>query len=470
MFEPNPSELKNLRIAVAASPDNVPLRKIYANTLLAHGKYEEAEVEFKEALTWQPDDAELKTGLADAFADQHKISLGMVIIEEVLSSPTPPKQAYWVYAKLLIWAGGDYKAAKEAYDKAVIIAPELENPILGAELHMLCPPELREDSNGEETFDLNHLMQDDQPQRERIQLGHFGESPQPSPVEFERPKINFDQVGGMDAVKEEIKMKIIHPLKHMDIYKAYGKKIGGGILMYGPPGCGKTHLARATAGQIQSNFIPVGISDILDLYLGQSEKNLHAIFERARRLKPSVLFFDEADALGANRTDMRQSAGRHLINQFLAELDGIQYDNEGVLILAATNTPWHLDPAFRRPGRFDRIIFVPPPDEAARAAILNIHLAGKPVQAVDYDKIARQTKGYSGADLQAIIEIAIEQKLAAAIRAGTPQPLTTSDLLQAVKKHKPSTAEWLTTAKNYALFSNESGLYDDILNYLNIKK
>ena len=265
-------------------------------------------------------------------------------------------------------------------------------------------------------------------------------------------------------------MKIIHPLAHPEIYKAYGKKIGGGILLYGPPGCGKTHLARATAGEVQSNFIPVGISDILDLYLGQSERNLHAIFEKARRLKPCVLFFDEADALGANRTDMRQSAGRHLINQFLSELDGIEYDNEGVLILAATNTPWHLDPAFRRPGRFDRIIFVPPPDEAARAAILKIHLANKPIQNIDYNKIAKQTKDFSGADLQAVIDRAIEQKLAAAMKAGVPQPLTTTDLLQAAKLQKPTTKEWFNTAKNYALFSNESGLYDDILTYLNLKK
>ena len=240
--------------------------------------------------------------------------------------------------------------------------------------------------------------------------------------------------------------------------------------MYGPPGCGKTHLAKATAGQVKANFIAVGISDILDLYLGQSERNLHAIFEKARKLKPCVLFFDEADALGANRTDMRQSAGRHLINQFLSELDGVEYNNDGVLILAATNAPWHLDPAFRRPGRFDRILFVPPPDLEAREAILEIKLKDKPIKEVNYKKIANKTKDFSGADLEAVIDIAIEQKLEESMRKGIPQPLETSDFLSAIKRHRATTVEWFNTARNYALFANDTGLYDDILDYLNIKK
>src|SRR5690606_2704948 len=147
------------------------------------------------------------------------------------------------------------------------------------------------------------------------------------------------------------------------------KAIGGGILMYGPPGCGKTHLARATAGQVKASFISVGIHDVLEMWIGSSEQRLHTMFEQARRQTPCVRFFDEVDALGASRSDMRQSAGRQLINQFLSELDGVKASNEGVLILAATNAPWHLDPAFRRPGRFDRIIFAPPPDAIARSSI-----------------------------------------------------------------------------------------------------
>jgi SpoVK/Ycf46/Vps4 family AAA+-type ATPase len=286
----------------------------------------------------------------------------------------------------------------------------------------------------------------------------------------ERPKINFEDVGGMDHVKEEITIKIIQPLQHPDLYKAYGKKIGGGILLYGPPGCGKTHLARATAGQVNAKFIAVGINDILEMWIGGSEKNLHQLFELARRNAPCVLFFDEVDALGASRADMKQSAGRHLINQFLAEMDGINSSNEGLLILAATNAPWHLDAAFRRPGRFDRIIFVEPPDEAGRASILKVLLKDKPAKEVEIDKIAKISKDFSGADLQSLIDHTVEDKLRESFKTGKIEPISTKDLMNALKRVIPSTKEWFTTARNYALYANESGLYDDILKYLNIKK
>jgi SpoVK/Ycf46/Vps4 family AAA+-type ATPase len=167
---------------------------------------------------------------------------------------------------------------------------------------------------------------------------------------------------------------------------------------------------------------------------------------------------------------MKQSAGRHLINQFLQELDGIDNSNEGVLIIGATNTPWNLDPAFRRPGRFDRIVFVPPPDETTRESILQLKLKNKPIEAIDYSQVAKKTDHYSGADIDAIIDIAIELKLESSFADGVPKPIETKDLLNAVKKHKASTQEWFTTAKNFAMFANDSGLYDDILSYLKIKK
>jgi SpoVK/Ycf46/Vps4 family AAA+-type ATPase len=288
-------------------------------------------------------------------------------------------------------------------------------------------------------------------------------------VEIERPQLTFAQVGGMEAVKDEIRMKIINPLLRPELYRAYGKPIGGGILMYGPPGCGKTYLARATAGEIRAGFLCVGISDVLDMWIGNSERNLHELFENARSHQPCVLFFDEADALGASRSDMRHHAGRQLVNQFLAEMDGVKSSNQGLLILAATNAPWHLDPAFRRPGRFDRVLFVPPPDGPARAAILRIHCRGKPVEDIDYETVAKKTAEFSGADLKAVVDVAVERKLKEALRSGTPHPLTTRDLLQATGTLKPTTREWFATARNYALYSNQGGVYDDVLEHLKIK-
>jgi SpoVK/Ycf46/Vps4 family AAA+-type ATPase len=158
-----------------------------------------------------------------------------------------------------------------------------------------------------------------------------------------------------------------------------------------------------------------------------------------------------------------------LINQFLSEMDGVSSSNEGVLILAATNAPWHLDSAFRRPGRFDRILFVPPPDAAARAAILRLHVRGKPVEDLDFDSLAKKTEGFSGADLRAVVDLAVEAKLRQAMKSGVPQPLTTKDLAAGASAQKPTTREWFASARNYALYSNQGGIYDDILTYLKLK-
>jgi SpoVK/Ycf46/Vps4 family AAA+-type ATPase len=204
------------------------------------------------------------------------------------------------------------------------------------------------------------------------------------------------------------------------------------------------------------------------MWIGQSERNLHEVFEKARGHKPCVLFFDEVDALGASRADLRHTTGRQLINQFLAEMDGVRDSNDGVLILAATNAPWHLDPAFRRPGRFDRILFVPPPDGPARAGILRILLRGKPAQDVDVEALAKKTEHFSGADLKAVVDLAVEAKLREAMKAGVPKPLTTKDLKDAAATVRPSTREWFSTARNYALYSNQGGLYDDILKFLKL--
>ncbi|MEO0895613.1 MAG: AAA family ATPase [Bacteroidota bacterium] len=445
-------DLDQLKAAIQLSPDNIPLRKLYAQALLKHKRFEEAEYEFKEGLKKAPEEVGLKVGLATAFLELNKLSLGLVLIEEVTSSPTPPATAWVVYAKLLYQAE-QFEDAQIAYEKAIILDPGLKDAFLETNINL-------------------KVQQSNPREPEKIKLSHTPnlEDPDSNQFEIERPDITFQDVGGMDAVKEEIKMKIIHPLKHPDLYKAYGKKIGGGILLYGPPGVGKTHLARATAGEVQANFFNIGIEQILDMYVGQSERNLHTIFSKARQLTPSVLFFDEVDALGANRSDLRHSAGRNTINQFLAEMDGIGSDNEGLLILAATNAPWHLDPAFRRPGRFDRIIFVPPPDQEARKAILEIMLKDKPIGNINYEKLAKKTEHFSGADLTAVVDRAIEGKLEEAMKSGVPKPMETDDLLKAIKKTKPSTKEWFGTAKNYALFANEGGLYDDILNYLNLKK
>lgn len=440
--------IRALEEALAVTPDNVPLRKLLARECMQASLYAKAESHFREALKREPDDAECKHGLAEAYYRQGNAKLGLVVVEDVLNGPNPPGKAFVLYARMLLKTGRVPEAV-EAYRKAMALDPACEDD----ELRDLLGVDAGEGSgvvDGKLRASVDEIFSD---------IGRF-----------ERPTVTFDNVGGMDGVKEEVRVKIILPLTNQELYAQYGKAIGGGILLYGPPGCGKTFLARATAGEIRGAFMSVGLHDVLNMYIGQSERQLHDLFEQARRTSPSVLFFDEVDALAASRSDMRHSAGRHVINQFLSELDGAESSNEGVLILAATNAPWHLDSAFRRPGRFDRIIFVPPPDEAARAAILTLLLEGKPSQDVDVHTVAKKTKDYSGADLKAAIDRAVEAKLSEAMRTGKSHPLTTRDILDGVKKQRPTTKEWFATARNHALFSNEGGLYDDVLQYLGIRR
>ncbi|MDF3056696.1 MAG: ATP-binding protein [Rariglobus sp.] len=471
-----------LRDALRLSPDNAPLLLHIAETVLKLGGFSEAETLFKRALALSPDNLTAKLGLASAFYHLGKRSAALVIVEAITPADTAPATALVLHARLALQAG-ETRFAARLYQRARTATPPLTDPSLEEELapHLSAAPAparpsakppapLNEISASppEESWRGTSDNDADDAGRERLPAGDLPDDI--APGELERPSISFADVGGMDHVKEEVRMKIILPLQQPDLFKAYGKKAGGGILMYGPPGCGKTFLARATAGEVKAGFLAIGINDVLDMWIGQSEKNLHALFEQARANRPCVLFFDEVDALGANRTDLLKSGGRQLINQFLSELDGVTASNEGVLILAATNAPWHLDPAFRRPGRFDRILFVPPPDLPARASILRLLLKGKPVEPIDFDALAKKTDGYSGADLQAVVETAVEAKLREAMKSGGLKPLGNRDLLDAAKRHKPTVRDWFETSRNYALYANQSGLYDDILEYLKLKK
>ncbi|MDD2942428.1 MAG: ATP-binding protein [bacterium] len=280
--------------------------------------------------------------------------------------------------------------------------------------------------------------------------------------------VTFDSVAGMSQIKEAIRTAIIYPYQHPELFQKYKKAAGGGLLLYGPPGCGKTFIGKALAGEIKAEFIIVSIHEILSKYIGESEKAIHAIFEQARDRAPAVLFFDEIDALGSVRGRTQNKSG--IVNQLLTEMDGLNSGNSGMMVIGATNLPWEVDAALRRPGRFDTVMFVEPPDLDARMRIFELNLKDLPcTEDIDMEELARLASGFSCSDIVRVCEIAAEGAFKQAIVAGTTVPLNMALLLEAVSSVLPSTGEWFATINNYIRYSNQGGYYESVQAYMEKK-
>lgn len=289
-------------------------------------------------------------------------------------------------------------------------------------------------------------------------------------VEAQQNEVRFTDVAGMDALKKTLRLQIIEPFLNPGLFSRFRKQAGGGVLLYGPPGCGKTLMARAIATECNATFMSVGISDVLNMWLGESERNLAQLFEQARANKPCVMFFDELDALAYSRSKSNSTSARTVVNEFLAQLDGFEQDNAGVLVLSATNMPWDVDSAMKRPGRFSKQIFVPPPDEEARRVILEMKLAEVPVGDIDYSAIASATKNYSGADMDGLIDNAKDITLSDILDSGTERPLQQTDFVEALETTIPSTIDWLKTARNLVKYGGADNSYKDVKRYLKMNK
>ena len=282
------------------------------------------------------------------------------------------------------------------------------------------------------------------------------------------PSIGFDDIGGLEDVKRQVRRKIINPFRDKrSLFEKFKRKAGGGVLMYGPPGCGKTMMARALATECNATFHDVRAAEILDQYVGNAEKRIASLFEETRRSRPAVLFFDEVEALAQRRQVDSSRNVNTVVSALLTEMDGFAGDNEGMLFLGATNVPWSLDAAFRRPGRFDRTIFVPPPDRVAREFILRGSLEGRPLASdLDVTALVEKTGGFSGADLGALIETAVDFAIEDSRSDEDIEPVSNAHFKEALREVRSTVGEWLGQARNFAEYANGDGTYDELADFL----
>jgi AAA+ superfamily predicted ATPase len=296
--------------------------------------------------------------------------------------------------------------------------------------------------------------------------GRAGNVVELTPPPARRERIGFDDIAGLVELKRIVRLQIIEPFLRPGLFARLKKSAGGGVLLYGPPGCGKTMLARAVATECNAEFMSVGIGDVISPYHGISEQNLAAIFDRARASRPCVLFFDEIDALAFARSKAQSEHTRQIVNELLSQLDGFGTSNQDVLILAATNMPWDVDSAAKRPGRFSRQVFVSPPDEPARAQIVQLKLAGVPHEAIDEKAIAAATPHFSGADIEGLVELAKDFVLEDHLASNIERAVTQADLLKAAGELNPSTLDWLRTARNLIKYGGADRSYAEVERYL----
>jgi AAA+ superfamily predicted ATPase len=454
-MEPDPL-LDSLRNAVTAMPDDVPLRLHLAALLLRGGQRDEAVRHLGAVLQREPGNGEALAMLTAGSpgASGPAVPAGPLTGQD--ASGAKPRDR----------SGEPVRSAGADGDTAATQAPD-------------DPGEVAADASGGsaapagEPADGYDWSQAEDELRDVLPAMFVGEAGSVSAgldeagaYDAEHTGLTLADVAGLDEVKKRLEAAFLAPMRNPELRKLYGKSLRGGLLLYGPPGCGKTFVARAVAGELGARFITVSFADLIDMFVGRSERNIHDLFEVARANAPCVVFLDEVDAIGQKRSQLRNTPMRSAVNQLLLELDDVASDNTGVFLLAATNHPWDVDSALRRPGRFDRTLLVLPPDGPAREGVFRFHLRDRPVAGIDLARLSKLTDGYSGADIAHVCETAAERALLDSVSRGEPRLIGQADIEASITEVKPSLGTWFETARNVALFANEGGAYDDLVAYL----
>ncbi|BCS90550.1 MAG: VCP-like ATPase [Candidatus Micrarchaeota archaeon] len=409
---------EDIKVVLALQPDAVDAMNLYGEILLDTGRLKEAEEWFKKALMKDPSYERAAQGLKKVRA---------LLYEENEESDDTEEEVEEEKEM-----GGSKSSIEEVINK-------------------------KEESYKEErAFEIEKLLQEphknndiSSKEEDVIQEGQIKK------VAFFKPTETFDSVVGMEKIKQYFRENVILAIKNPQLFKKYGKKLGVGVILYGPPGTGKTYIVRAAAGEAGANVIIARINQIVDMYTGNTEKNLHSIFEQARKNTPCIIIFDELDALGIKRNDSGQgesSSIRLAINQFLTEMDGLEKNPEGIFVIGTTNNPWDIDPALKRSGRFGDRIYIRPPNKKERMALFEFYTANTPKEKLNYGRLARATIGYSAADIADICEKAKMRPLLHEYYRKKERKLTTKDIIAVLKdkefgRSNSSLDEWYETVK-----------------------
>jgi transitional endoplasmic reticulum ATPase len=256
----------------------------------------------------------------------------------------------------------------------------------------------------------------------------------------DKPQIGFDDIAGLEDVKQDIRLKMIYPFAHPELAKQYGISVGGGVLLYGPPGTGKTMIAKAIAHEIDAVLFVVSAAQMLSKWVGEAEQNIKKLFDAAKEEAVSIIFFDEIEALVPKRQGDSSSVMHRVVPQILQELEGFDRNAErALLFLGATNKPWMLDEAILRPGRLDTKIYIGLPDAPARFKLLEIYFDDRPLaDDVDFGELCDRLDGYSGADIKSVAQLAAQRPFLEAIGGKEARSISRADVMSVIEATPPS--------------------------------
>ncbi|MCL5101943.1 MAG: AAA family ATPase [Candidatus Marsarchaeota archaeon] len=432
------------------------------NSLFEASKFSEAIAEFTEAIRIDPEysDAYFNRALAERIS--HDYNSAKADLQKVMELEPKSPDAPLLYGDMAE-ASNDLVGAKYWYEKSLSIDPnysEAKNRL--EHIDSLMHVDLSGTGPGPSTGgQLQKQVQKQEEETEVIEEGQIKK------LAFYKSNTKFDAVIGLNKVKTYLHDNVVLAIQHPELFKKYGKELGLGLLLYGPPGTGKTHTVNAIAGEAGANVIVAQINQIVDMYTGNTEKNLHAIFEQARKNPPCIIFFDELDALGVKRGGGgggdNNSSMRLAVNQFLVEMNGVQANPEGIFVIGATNQPWDIDPALKRSGRFGDSVYIAPPNYRDRKALFDLYTKNKPRAGLRYGRLSRATMGYSPADIKRICDKAAMRPLLHEYQYKKERMLTMADMM-AVLKDKDSSGssldEWYSMVKKDVISKTETQIVD----------